>query len=64
MVCYSIWLNHAELDCLAVRATDNRAISRYQDEIQPILIDYCYRCHADGMKKGDVALDEFASDGR
>ena len=34
----------------------------YQDQVQPILIDYCYRCHADGNKKGGVAFDGFASD--
>ena len=34
---------------------------RFEDEIQPILIDYCYRCHGDGCKKGNVALDQFAS---
>ncbi|MFI5461411.1 MAG: DUF1592 domain-containing protein [Isosphaerales bacterium] len=38
------------------------AVTRFQDEIQPILIDYCYRCHADGAKKGGVAFDGFASD--
>jgi Protein of unknown function (DUF1592)/Protein of unknown function (DUF1588)/Protein of unknown function (DUF1587)/Protein of unknown function (DUF1585)/Protein of unknown function (DUF1595) len=43
-------------------AGDNPAVAHYQDEIQPILIDYCYRCHADGMKKGGMALDGFASD--
>jgi mono/diheme cytochrome c family protein len=49
---------------LAARASaaENPAVARYQDEIQPILIDYCYRCHADGMKKGDLAFDGFGSD--
>ena len=37
-------------------------MARFQDEIQPILIDYCYRCHADGMKKGEVAFDQGGSD--
>jgi len=41
---------------------DNPAVSRFQEDIQPILIDYCYRCHADGAKKGGVAFDGFLSD--
>ena len=34
------------------------AIARFEETVQPILIDYCYRCHADGMKKGDLAFDQ------
>lgn len=29
------------------------------DEIEPILMDYCYDCHGDGMDKGDFAMDEY-----
>ena len=29
--------------------------------IQPILTEYCYDCHADGANKGKVAFDEFKS---
>ena len=43
-------------------AAESKAVARFQDEIQPILIDYCYRCHADGMKKGEVAFDQGGSD--
>jgi hypothetical protein len=43
-------------------AAENPAVTRYQNEIQPILIDYCFRCHADGMKKGELAFDGFGSD--
>jgi len=28
----------------------------------PILLKYCSDCHAEGMKKGGVSFDEFASD--
>jgi hypothetical protein len=38
------------------------AVARFQDKIEPLLIDYCYRCHADGMSKGGVAFDEGGSD--
>ncbi len=41
---------------------DNAAVSRFQEDIQPILIDYCYRCHAEGVKKGGVTFDQFVSD--
>ena len=34
------------------------AIARFEETVQPILIDYCYRCHADGNKKGDLAFDQ------
>jgi hypothetical protein len=47
---------------LRASAGESPAVVRYQDEIQPILIDYCYRCHADGNKKGGIAFDGFASD--
>ncbi len=33
------------------------ARERYEREIQPILIDYCYRCHSEGVVKGGVAFD-------
>ena len=39
---------------------ENPTVARFEETIQPILIDYCYRCHADGMKKGGLAFDESA----
>ena len=38
------------------------AAVRYRDQIEPILVDSCFACHGDGMKKGNVAFDGFASD--
>ncbi len=32
----------------------------FRTEIEPILIEYCFDCHGDGMDKGGVALDEHA----
>jgi hypothetical protein len=48
--------------CPRARGAEGQAVSRFRDEIQPILSDYCYGCHGDGMKKGGVAFDGFASD--
>ncbi len=39
-------------------AGENPAAERFENDIQPLLIDYCYRCHADGLKKGNVAFDQ------
>ena len=35
--------------------------ARYHDEIEPIFVNYCYDCHGDGLKKGDLALDKYES---
>ena len=31
----------------------------YRADIEPILIEYCFDCHGDGMDKGSIALDEY-----
>lgn len=33
----------------------------YDKEIRPVLTKYCFECHGDGTKKGELALDEFPS---
>ncbi|MGZ8919439.1 MAG: DUF1592 domain-containing protein [Limisphaerales bacterium] len=33
--------------------------SDFDSKIKPILTEYCYDCHGDGMKKGQVTLDHF-----
>ena len=38
------------------------AAGQFRKEIQPILAEYCYDCHGDGAKKGNVTLDQFESD--
>jgi len=39
------------------------AVAEFHQQIQPILQEYCYDCHGDGAKKGQVAFDELTSDG-
>src|SRR5688500_16183879 len=38
------------------------AVEQYKKDIQPILAEFCFDCHADGSKKGNVAFDGFASE--
>jgi hypothetical protein len=38
------------------------ASAEFRTDIQPILKEYCYDCHGDGAKKGQIAFDELASD--
>lgn len=56
-VCLSAAARGGEAEALA-----KRSVARYQDEIEPILVDHCYGCHAAGMKKGQVAFDQEKSD--
>lgn len=37
------------------------AQAEYEARIQPLLARYCFDCHGDGMDKGKVSLDTFAS---
>jgi len=43
-------------------AAENRAAANYHKTIEPLLSKYCYDCHGNGVGKGRVAFDEFASD--
>jgi hypothetical protein len=38
------------------------AAQKFKKEIQPILVEYCYDCHGEGMDKGKVAFDAFKTD--
>ncbi len=33
----------------------------YRNQIEPMLVEYCFDCHGDGASKGDLSLDEYAS---
>lgn len=42
-------------------AGNERLLKSFQDEIAPVLDQYCYDCHGFGIAKGGVTLDEFDS---
>src|SRR4051812_3148531 len=44
------------------KAAEAPAAVQFRKEIQPILQQYCYDCHGDGVDKGKISLDEFKSD--
>ena len=48
------------LGCVASCSGDGKD-PRYsfEDDIEPVLAKYCYDCHADGMDKGSVVLDDY-----
>jgi len=48
--------------CLRASGAESLAAAHFRKDIQPILTEYCYDCHGDGMNKGKVAFDEFKSD--
>ncbi|MCW1886480.1 DUF1592 domain-containing protein [Luteolibacter flavescens] len=35
--------------------------ARWESEALPLLETYCYDCHGDGIKKGELAIDKFGS---
>ena len=37
-----------------------RGQAEYEKTIQPLLVQYCFDCHADGVDKGDFTFDEHA----
>jgi hypothetical protein len=47
------------LPCPARAAAPEEEVFRKQ--IEPLLSNYCYDCHADGVSKGDFAMDEHES---
>lgn len=41
---------------------ENQAVADFHQKVQPILFEYCYDCHGDGMSKGNMAFDGYESD--
>jgi hypothetical protein len=40
--------------------TPSGGVAAFRHDISPILEDYCYECHGDGMARGKVAFDELS----
>ncbi len=55
-----VWLSLSLLSCPAGGA-ENSALTRFHKDVQPLLSKYCYDCHGDGSKKGEIAFDELKS---
>jgi hypothetical protein len=36
--------------------------SPFVERVEPILFDYCYDCHGDGMRRGNLAFDRYESE--
>ncbi|MDF1824966.1 MAG: DUF1592 domain-containing protein [Verrucomicrobiales bacterium] len=45
----------------AIGVSEDSAAEKEFDEIEPILMDFCYDCHGDGMDKGDFMMDDYES---
>jgi hypothetical protein len=43
-------------------AAESPAAAPYKAKVQPLLAKYCYDCHGEGTKRGNVSLDEFPSE--
>ncbi len=45
-----------------VAAASDPAAERFGEQVQPVLEEYCYGCHGNGIKKGGVDLDGVETD--
>jgi hypothetical protein len=45
-----------------VMAHQATAVPEFEKQVQPIVAEFCFDCHGDGMNKGKVTLDEFKSE--
>ena len=48
--------------CSSALGAEVPAAARFRKDVQPILREFCYDCHGDGAKKGEVAFDELKTD--
>jgi hypothetical protein len=46
----------------ALAGEGESAAERFRDQVEPILAERCFGCHGNGIKKGNVTLDDFPSD--
>src|SRR5262245_22615817 len=64
---FFLTLAPAILAALPVRAAESQApdpqkLPDFRQQIEPLLVQYCYECHGLGEKKGNIAFDELKTD--
>ncbi len=57
-----LWTITLALLLLITPPAQSAQADEFRDHIKPLLETYCFDCHADGAKKGEVAFDQHASD--
>ncbi|MSU23997.1 MAG: DUF1592 domain-containing protein [Opitutus sp.] len=60
---HSSWTRTLLAAALAVAAScvsgaESPGVMRFREKVKPLLVTYCYDCHGDGERKGNVAFDE------
>lgn len=61
-VALTLGVSAAALPWMQAAETRSAAAASYHAKVAPILEKYCYDCHGNGVGKGNVSFDEFASD--
>jgi hypothetical protein len=59
---YSLLISGTLSLVVLAQGAGSPAAEDFRRKVQPILSQYCYDCHGDGMKKGGVAFDELTTD--
>src|SRR5258708_246290 len=54
-------LGMMSLSTLALASTAPSPEAIFTDHLKPFVSDYCYDCHSDDIRKGDLALDRFST---
>jgi hypothetical protein len=44
-------------------AGEAERVAGFRNDVEPVLVEFCYTCHGDGNAKGKVAFDQFKTDG-
>jgi mono/diheme cytochrome c family protein len=58
-----IWSAVCLMASVSMAASDDDVLTRYREQVEPILADNCYDCHGDGENKGSLTLDTFQDAG-
>ncbi len=61
-VCGCLWPLLSAYSFFVVSSASAEETPDYQTQVLPILKTYCYECHGNGAKEGDLALDQFTTE--